>query len=200
MVTTTAVPAPAIAGRLSRLVAPAATLVGTLDAVLAVVQLLAPAQPTGSHHFVRASDYVVEVLFAVSLFATAGAIILLGRYHRGLGRWGTFGAVAAGGYALGTALFGVSSAATAARGVETLDPVQLPAIAMWLVAGLLMAVATFRAGILPIAVCIGFAVALPASMALGNAGPFAMAVLWLAVAVVAARNRPRTSYPATAAN
>jgi hypothetical protein len=40
------------------------------------------------------------------------------------------------------ALFGISAAATAVRGVETLDIIQLPAIGIWLIAGLLIAIAT----------------------------------------------------------
>jgi hypothetical protein len=122
---------------------------------------------------------------------------LLRRYHRQVGRWGTFGSIAAGAYALGTALFGISAAATAARGADTLDIIQFPAICIWLIAGLLTAIATVRARVLPIAVCLAFAAALPASMALGDAGPLTLAALWLAVAAALARNRGGPGQPAT---
>jgi hypothetical protein len=197
---TTAVPAPAVTGRLPQLAVPAAAAVGVLNAALAAVQLLAPAQPADGHHFTRPSDYLIEVLFAASLLGAACAVLLLGRYHRQLGRWGTFGAIAAGAYALGTGLFGISSAATAARGVETLDIIQFPAIVIWLIAGLLMAIATVRARVLPTAVCLGFAAAVPAAIALGHAGTLTLAVLWLAVAAALAKNRARISQPATRGN
>ncbi|HEY5017936.1 MAG TPA: hypothetical protein VIJ82_28780 [Streptosporangiaceae bacterium] len=193
----TAMPAAAVTGRLTRLAIPAAVAVGVLTAALAAVQLLAPAQPAGGHHFIRTSDYVIEILFAASLLTTACAVLLLGRYHRELGRWGMLGTIAASAYALGTGLAAISSAATAARGVETLDVIQLPAIGIWLVAGLLMAIATVRARVLPIVVGLGFAAGLPAAMALGNSGPLALAVLWVAVAAALARKRTSAGTPAT---
>ena len=170
---------------------------GALNAALAAVQLLAPAQPAGGHHFARPSDYVIEILFAASLLGTAFAVVLLGRYHRRLGRWGRFGIVAVGAYALGTALFGISAAATAARGVESLDSIQFPAIGIWLIAGLLIAIATVRTRVLPIAVCLGFAGGLPAGMALGHAGPLALAFLWVAVSAALARKPACIGSPAT---
>jgi hypothetical protein len=199
----TAAPAPAaisapVAGRLPRLAIPAAVAAGLLNAAVAAVQLLAPAQPADGRHFVRASDYLIEILFAASLLATACAVLLLARYHRESGRWGTFGTIAASGYALGTGLFGISSALTAARGVETLAVIQFPSIGLWLLAGLLMAIATVRARVLPIVVGLGFAAALPASMALGNSGPVALAILWVAVAAALAARRSGTRSPATA--
>jgi len=184
--TTTAV---SVTGRLARLAIPAAVAAGVLNAALAVTQLLAPAQPAGGHHFVRTSDYVIEILFAASLLTTACAAALLARYFRGLPRWGTLGTIAASAYALGTGLSGISSAATAARGVESLDILQLPAVGLWLAAGLLMAIATLRARALPVVVGLGFAAGLPAAMALGNSGPLALALLWAAVAAALARKR-----------
>jgi hypothetical protein len=41
-----------------------------------------------------------------------------------------------------------------------------------------------------VAAGLGFAAALPATMALGHAGPFALANLWLAVAGLIARRTP----------
>lgn len=193
----TASSAAAVTGRRARLAVPAAVAAGVFNAALAAVQLLTPAQPADGHHFVRASDYVIEILFAASLLAAACAAVLLARYHRELGRWGTFGMIAAGAYAIGTGLFGISSAATAARGVETLAVVQFPAIVLWLIAGLLMAIATVRARVLPIVVGLGFAAALPATMALGHAGPLVLTALWVAVAAALATKRTGTGSPAT---
>jgi len=189
----TAISAPAATGRLTRLAISAAVAAGVLNAALAAVQLLAPAQPADGHHFVRASDYVIEILFAAALLTTAGAVLLLARYHRRLGRLGTFGTIASSAYALGTGLFGISSAATAARGVETLEVIQFPAIALWLAAGLLMAIATARARVLPIVVCIGFAAGLPAVIALGHSGTLVLTALWVAVAAALARKPAGTS-------
>lgn len=193
----TAISAPAVTGRLTLLAIPAAVAAGVLNAALAAVQLLAPAQPAGGQHFVRASDYIVEILFAASLLTTACAVLLLARYHRELGRWGTFGTIAVSAYALGTGLFGISAAATAVRGVETLGVIQFPAIGLWLIAGLVMAIAAVRARVLPVVVGLGFAAGLPAAMALGQAGPLALAVLWAAVAAALARKRTSVGSPAT---
>lgn len=165
----------------------AASAAGLLNATLAVTQLLSPAQPDKGG-FVRTSDYLIEYQFAGALLLMAVAAVLLAGAHRRAGvRWSAFGNLAAGGYALGTAVFGISAAATAVRGTESLDAVQFPAILLWLVGGLLLAVATVRARMLPIAVGIGFAAGLPATMAIGDAGPLALAALWLAVAVYTAR-------------
>jgi len=41
-----------------------------------------PAQPSGTHHFARTSDYVIEILFAASVLGTASAATLPGRYLR----------------------------------------------------------------------------------------------------------------------
>src|SRR5215472_15838669 len=193
MATTAAATAPAIAGRAQRRAIPAAATVATLNAALAAVQLLARAQPADGHHFARPSDYVIEVLFAASLLGAAYAVVLLGRSHRQLGRWGSFGTIAAGAYALGTALIGISAVATAARGQETLDVIQFPGIVIWLIAGLLMAIATVRARVLPIVICLGFAVGLPATMALGHAGTLVLAAVWAAAAVALAAGRTRSS-------
>jgi hypothetical protein len=80
----TAISAPAATGRLTRLAIPAAVAAGVLNAAPAAVRLLAPAQPADGHHFVRASDFIIEILFAASLPTTAGAVLLLARYHRRL--------------------------------------------------------------------------------------------------------------------
>ena len=142
----TARPAPAAASGLTRLAIPAAVLAGVLAVALGAFQLLAPAQPADGRPFVRFSDYVIEILFAASLLATLGAVLLLARYHRELGRWGTLGMIAASAYALGLGLVGISAAATAIRGVDTLGVIQFPAVGLWLVAGLLMAIAVARPG------------------------------------------------------
>jgi hypothetical protein len=193
----TASSATAVTGRRARLAVLAAVAAGVFNAALAAVQLLTPAQPADGHHFVRTSDYVIEILFAGSLLAAACAAVLLARYHQELGRWSTFGMIAAGAYAIGTGLLGISATATAARGVETLAVVQFPAIVLWLIAGLLMAIATVRARVLPIVVGLGFAAALPATIALGNAGPLVLTALWVAVAAVLATKRTGTGSPAT---
>jgi hypothetical protein len=171
----------------ARFVVPVAVLAGVLNVAVALVQLAAPAQPSGGRPFVRTTDYVIEILFAASLLAAAAAAALLGRYARPAPRWGRFGTAVAAAYAFGPAVFAISSAATAARGRESLDFLQLPAIGIWLIAGLLMAVAVIRARLLPVVAGLAFAIALPASMALGNAGPLALAALWIAVAIVVAR-------------
>jgi hypothetical protein len=170
----------------------AAVLAGALNAAVALMQVLSPAQPADGH-FVRTTDYVIEVCFALSLFGAAIAVLALAGYHRSVGRWGRFGAVAAGAYAIAVALFGVSAAVTAARGQESLDAIQFPAIVLWLIAGLLMAIATVRARVLPIVLGIAFAAGLPATMALGAAGPFALAALWLAVAIALGRRAHRSA-------
>jgi len=170
--------------RLGQVTIGTAVVAGAANAALAAVQVLAPAQPASGHHFVRPTDYLIEALFATSLLAAAGAAALLAKYHRERSRWGAFGTIAATAYALGTGLSGISSALTAIRGTETLDLIQFPAIGLWLVAGLLMAIAVVRARLLPVVTGLGFAAALPAAMALGHAGPFALALLWLAVAAL----------------
>jgi hypothetical protein len=51
-----------------------------------------------------------------------------------------------------------------------------PAVGIWLIAGLLMAIVTVRARVLPI-VGLGFAARLPVTMALGHIGPLALTAL-----------------------
>jgi hypothetical protein len=152
----TATSAPPVTRRITRLAITAAVTAGMLNAALATVQLLAPAQPTGGRHFIRPSDYVIEILFAGSLLTASCSVLLLARYHRELSRWGTFGTIAAIAYALGTGLSGISSVATAARGAETLDVIQLPSVLLWLAAGLLMTIAAIRARALPVVIGLGF--------------------------------------------
>jgi hypothetical protein len=195
----TAVTRPAAVRAPVRPAVPVAVLAGVLNAAVAVVQLTAPAQPSGNRPFVRTTDYVIEILFAASLVAAAAAALLVGRWARQSPRWGRFGTGVVAAYAFAPALFAISSAVTAARGRESLDFLQLPAVGIWLIAGLLMAVAVIRARVLPVLVGLAFAVALPASMALGNAGPLALTALWIAVAVVLARRPVPATDPAVPA-
>lgn len=177
------------ARRIAPVVVPA-ILVGVFNTALAFTQLVSPAQPGEGHRFSRTSDFLIEYQFAASLLLTSLAVLALAAAHRRhADRWGRFGTVAATGYALATGLFGISAAVTAIRGIESLDIVQFPAILLWLVSGLLMAIVTIRARLLPIIVGIGFAAGLPATMAVGDAGPFALAVLWFAVAASLSRSR-----------
>jgi len=187
MLDTAISPSP-VRARLGQATVGIALIVGALNAAVATVQVLAPAQPA-TGHFVRASDYLIEYLFAMSLLGAACAVTLLAGYHRERGRWGSFGTVAAAMYALGTGLFGISAALTAIRGTDTLDVIQFPAICLWLLAGLLLAIVLLRARVLPVLAGLGFAAVLPASMALGRPGPFALAALWLAVAALVAKVR-----------
>ena len=80
--------------------------------------------------------------------------------------------------------------ARAAQRLRDRDPVrrgaQLPGIGLWLIAGLLMAIAVIRTRALPVVLGLGFAAGLPAAMALGKSGPLALAVLWGAVAAALA--------------
>jgi hypothetical protein len=165
----------------------AAGVAAALNATVAVTQIVAPAQPAEGA-FVRLSDYLIEYQFAGSLLATAIAVTLLAAWHRGTPRWGKLGAISAGGYAFATALFGVSAVATAVRGAESLDVIQFPAILLWLLSGLLLAVATVRARRLPVVLGVAFAAGLPASMALGPAGPLALAALWAGVTITLVRH------------
>ena len=181
--------APPAVRRIASVVVPA-ILVAVVNATLAFTQILSPAQPGEGHRFTRSSDFLIEYQFAASLLlATVAVLALADAHRRRADRWGTFGTAASVLYAVATGLFGISAAVTAIRGTESLDVIQFPAILLWLVSGLLMAIVTIRARLLPVIVGIGFAVSLPATMALGDAGPLALAVLWFAVAATARHRR-----------
>jgi hypothetical protein len=154
---------------------PLAALAGT---AFALAQGFLPEQAQPLH---RTSDYLLEALFALSLFAGAAATAALPRL--GLVPWnGRLSKVAVPAYAVGQSLVGLAATWTLAQGRDALGPVFLAGLLAMLVGGGLVAVAAVRSGVLPGPVAIGFGAALPLSMAIGTWGPLAGALLWLAVA------------------
>lgn len=152
---------------------------------LALAQLTLPDQV---QPFTRASDYLIEYAYAAGLVAAVAATAALHRLHAAAGvRWGRLGAVAAAVFGLGHLSLALAVGATAVRGVHSLDAFFLPGLAGWALGGVLLAVATFRAGLLPRAAAPLFAAALPLTMALGDLGPAVAGGVWLTVAALAPR-------------
>lgn len=156
-----------------------------LFAAQAVVQMASPPQ---SEPFSRPSDHLIEALFLAGLVAVTVAFVTLHRRHRDRPRWGRFGALAAAAGGGGTALLAVAVAATLMTGGTTLGAVFVVGLLAWVLGGILVAIAAYRAGLLPRPVAILFAVAVPLSDVIGEpAGPVAVAVLWGVVAISAGR-------------
>lgn len=170
----------------SRTLTVAAGVAAAAFGLLTAVQIASPPQ---TEPFSRPSDYLIESLFCASLVAGTVAVALLHRRHR-WGRWGRFGALAAVITGAGTALLAVVVGATLIHGGDALGVLFFPGLAAWALGGVLLAVATFRARLLPRPVAILFAAAVPLAGVIGEpAGPVAVAVLWGAVAYVGRRSR-----------
>lgn len=178
--TTIAPPSPAT------LLAPA--LAGAAFVALAVSEYLFPDQATP---FARPSDYIIEACFAIGALASIAAVLVLDRLHRDAPRWGIFGRIAAVVYALGNLLIGISTTTTFITGGTVHEPVFLGGIALWLLGGLLLGVALFRANLLPRLLAVAVAAGLPLTMAIGPLGPVVEGAVWIAITIVMARLRTR---------
>lgn len=152
---------------------------------LTAVQIASPPQ---TDPFSRPSDYVIEALFLAGLLAVTTAVVMLHRWHRDRSRWNWFGLVATVVSGGGTALVAIAVAATLLSGRMVLGEVFLIGALAWLVGGVLLAVAAYRAGLLPRPVAVLFGVAMPLSGVIGEpAGPVTVAVLWAVVAFTVRR-------------
>ena len=140
--------------------------------------------PEQAQPFVQVSDYVLEAMFAAALLLSAAATWMLPALGL-VDRSGRFGRTAVRTHTLGLVLVGVAAAHTLGLGRDALGPVFLAGLLLTLVGGALLAITTARAGALPKPVALGFAAAMPLSMAIGTWGPLVLAVLWSAVAVTA---------------
>lgn len=156
---------------------------GTTWLVFTAAQGLLPEQ---DQPFVRVSDYLLEALFAIALFAAAAAASALPALGLVDGS-GRFARAAVRTHALGLALAGVAAAHTLGLGRDALGPVFFTGLLLTLVGGVLLSVTATRAGVLPKPMALGFAAAMPLSMAIGAWGPLTLAVLWGAVALAVTR-------------
>ena len=169
--------------------AAAPALAGLGFVSLAVTQLIFPAQ---TDPFSAVTDYVIEYAYVVGLWATVFAVLGLHRFHRGRPGWGRLGLAATIVYGVGHALVGTAVATTAVRGMDSLGVLFLPGILGWLVGGVLLAVAAFRAHRLPRVLAVAIGLGLPLTMALGLAGPFVDGAIWLAIAAAIVRTGRRS--------
>jgi hypothetical protein len=158
-------------------------LAGLGFATLAVTQLTLPAQ---ARPFTRTSDYVIEWAYAAALLAGLVAVLALHAAHRGRAGWGRTGAVGTALYAAGHALVGTAVTVTAVRGDESLGLLFMPGLLSWLAGGVVLAVAAFRARLLPRPLAVALALSLPLTMALGHVGPLVEGGVWLAIAATLA--------------
>ena len=170
--------APAIR-RASLLPVAAAGLAGLGFVSLAVTQLVFPAQ---TDPFSRVTDYVIEYSYVVALWASLLAVFGLHRAHRARPGWGRVGATGTVVYAIGHASLGTAVATTALVGQDSLGPLFLPGLLGWLVGGVLLAVAAFRANLLPRVLAVALGISLPLTMVVGHVGPFIEGAVWLAIA------------------
>lgn len=158
-------------------------LVAVSSVAAAAFSLLTAAQiaaPPQTYPFSRLSDYAIEALFLAGLVAATIAVVLLHRRHG----WGWFGAVAAATTGAGTGLLAVVVGATLASGRDVLGMLFPRRSRHGRLVGVLLAVATFRARLLPRPVALLLGAAVPLAAVIGEpAGPAVFAVLWAAVAV-----------------
>jgi hypothetical protein len=137
--------------------------------------------PEQAQPFEQPSDYLLELLFAVSLVVGAAATLAL-RHLGVVPRSSRFATVAVGTGAAGQALLAVAAGATFLAGQNTLGPLFLLGLLLHLVGGVLTAIAAVRARVLPRPLAVGLGAALPVSMVLGTWGPMVGVVLAFAVA------------------
>lgn len=143
--------------------------------------------PEQAQPFEQTTDYVLEILFAISLVAgaaTAFALRPLGVVRRSR----RFDTVAVRTNGAGQALLAVAAGATVVAGQNTLGPVFLLGVALTLVGGVLTAVAATKAAVLPKVLAVGLGAALPVAMVVGAWGPMIGVALGFAVAEAIRRN------------
>jgi hypothetical protein len=142
--------------------------------------------PEQAQPFVATTDYVLEAMFAIALFAAAAATLTLPATGL-VAASGRLATTAVRMHALGLALVGIAAAHTLGLGRDALGPVFLAGLLLTLVGGVLLTVAAARTRVLARPVVLGFAAAMPLSMAIGTWGPLVLAALWFAVAFTVSR-------------
>ncbi len=160
-----------------------ATAAAVAFAALTVVQISAPRQ---TQPFTRTTDYVIEALFLAGLIATVAVTAALQRWHRGRDGWSRLGAVGAAVFGTGTTGLAVAAALTLLAGRN--EVVALFGVGMLtaFTGSLILAVAAFRAALLPRPIAVLIGVHLPLAAVVGEpAGVVVMALLWGAVSVAA---------------
>jgi hypothetical protein len=177
---------PAVSTPVAAVAAPLVTV--AVGLVLGVTQLLhSQVVP-----FESMGDYVIEGSYALYLLSAIVSVFTLARAHAGLPGWGRLGTIGAVLYGLGHALVSIPVTATfvlADSPAQSLNMLFMPGIAIWLVSLILLAVATFRARLIPRALAVALPATLPLMMAVGDAGPLIEAVLWTVIAVSLAKRR-----------
>ncbi|GII59864.1 hypothetical protein Pth03_82530 [Planotetraspora thailandica] len=159
-------------------------LTGLASLALGVLQLASPEQADPFH---ATTDYLIEYSYALGLWIGVLAIIGLHAVHRVQARWGKIGLAATITFAAQYALLGTAALATAVRGRNSLDILFLLALPLWLVGGVLLAIAVFRAGLLPKTIAVAIGVNLPLTMVVGEAGPLIDGAVWIGIAVALIR-------------
>ncbi|MFF4777819.1 hypothetical protein ACFY05_33835 [Microtetraspora fusca] len=164
-------------------------------AALTAVTLWVTQTVAGRQHipFTTLADYLMEAAFALTLATGVLAVVALRAAHAAVPGWGRLGDVGAVLYGLGQALVLVSATVTLVTAEELPLPqaLFLPGLVLWAAGTALVAVAAYRAGVLPRPV----SVLLPASfvlmLVLGDAGSLAPAATWAVIGVrLMVRERP----------
>jgi hypothetical protein len=164
-----------------------AMLGGVVYVVAGVVQL---ASPELSDPFSRASDYLIEVLLALSFLLTLAGFLALhlrqaGRYGGPRG-WTGFHAVI-----LGQGAMLVSAGASLAAGEPALGFLYVVGVFVLLVGLALLSVATYRAAILPH--WSAYLVAALAVIVFGEIGVVLVGLVWIALGYVLWSQRGATT-------
>jgi hypothetical protein len=160
---------------------------GAVYVVAGVVQLASPEQ---TEPFSRASDYLIEVLLALSFLLTLAGFLALhlrqaGRYGGPRG-WSGFRAAA-----LGQSAMLVSAGASLAAGGLALSFLYVVGVFVLLVGLALLSVATYRAAILPH--WSAYLVAALAAIVFGEIGVVLVGLVWLALGYVLSSQRGATA-------
>ena len=151
---------------------------GAFYVVSGFVQLASPEQ---MDPFSRPSDYLIQVLFVLSLLLTLAGFVALHLRQAGVysGPRGWTGFRAA---VLGQGAMLVAAAISLATGGLTLGFLYFAGVCLLLVGVALLAVATYRAGILPH--WSAYLVGALAAIILGGFGTVVVGVAWIALAYV----------------
>ena len=154
----------------------AGVLAGVMYVLADILGLLAPPQRV----FDTFSDYLQEVIFAVAVAGTLGAIAGLHALQRG--RYGRLGAAGSLITFLGYTLTAAVSAVTVLLGSEALDSVRFIGGLAVLIGSILLGAMTLRARVVPwwcgVLLIVGFPLSLASEVAFSAAGAIVLGIVW----------------------
>jgi hypothetical protein len=154
----------------------AGVLAGVMYVLTDILSLLAPQQRV----FDSFSDYLQEVIFAVAVAGTLGAIA--GLHALQSGRYGRLGAAGSLLAFIGYALFFVRTAVTILVGAQAAVRISTVGVLAVLIGSVLLGAMTLRARVLPwwcgVLLIVGFPLSLASEVAFSAAGGIVLGIVW----------------------